>query len=250
MDRAFYPTKMKRFIPALSLVIALNISAQNTIQITEKNSTVVIAANSSIDKVSIAQDDAKTFFDVKNTGSAPQTYKVRRYDMKLDANSSAYFCFGGNCLPADNPNSDPYTLNGGQSTSQIGADQLLEAHLQEMTTSLNHNTIRYTVYNTAVASDSIQFTIQYNRPTAIRENSADNAVKVFPNPSSSGVFNISTSSSGESLEVLNILGSVIYKQKKGAQETQLDLSSLPSGTYFVRLTNSSATRTEKLVISK
>jgi hypothetical protein len=241
---------MKKLIPALTLLIAMNSGAQSTIQITEKNSTVVLAPNSSVDKVTIAQDDAKAFFDVKNTSTSPQTYKIRRYDIQLNANSSAYFCFGGNCLPADNVNSDPYTLNAGQSTSQIGPDQLLEAHLQEMTTSLNQNTIRYTVYNTAIAADSVQFTIHYNRPTAIRENTGDITVKVFPNPSNSGVFNISTAASGESVEVLNILGSVIYKQKKTTADAQIDLSTLPSGSYFLRVSGNYGTRTEKLVISK
>jgi len=76
--------------------------------------------------------------------------------------------------------------------------------------------------------------------------------KLFPNPSSDGVVTVEAISANVTkLEVINILGAVVASQNNLSEnKIKLDLSSLPEGTYFVRIKAGDKITTEKLVISK
>lgn len=78
------------------------------------------------------------------------------------------------------------------------------------------------------------------------------AMNVYPNPAYSMV-NVSVSGAGENaqLGVYDIVGNLVYTQNE-VQNTgySIDLSTLESGIYFVRLTDAKGTIAERLVISK
>ena len=86
----------------------------------------------------------------------------------------------------------------------------------------------------------------YKEPTAGVEDISSNSVKMYPNPSN-GVVNFSSASNEAiGVTVYDLLG----KQVMGAQnvQSQLNISSLNPGMYFVNMTQGSSTSTKKLVV--
>ncbi|MBS1650402.1 MAG: T9SS type A sorting domain-containing protein [Bacteroidetes bacterium] len=76
--------------------------------------------------------------------------------------------------------------------------------------------------------------------------------KLYPNPSNDGLVDLLVSESAASkVEVINTLGALVASQNINENEAniRLNLSTLPAGTYFVRMTTASGFKTEKLVIT-
>jgi hypothetical protein len=77
--------------------------------------------------------------------------------------------------------------------------------------------------------------------------------KLYPNPCVNGIVHVELKNADKgSVEVLNILGSVIASEEKenGLSDVKLDLSALNAGTYFVRYKTGNKMITEKLIIAK
>lgn len=76
--------------------------------------------------------------------------------------------------------------------------------------------------------------------------------KLYPNPSNDGIVTLEPLSLNvNKVEVINILGAIVLVQNSRSEEKiKLDLSSLSTGTYFVRMSSDSKITTEKLIISK
>ncbi len=78
-------------------------------------------------------------------------------------------------------------------------------------------------------------------------------LKLYPNPSNDGNVIIETSAKNYSkIEVITITGALVASQNVAIAEEkiQLNLATLPTGTYFVKITTPTGIITEKLVISK
>lgn len=78
-------------------------------------------------------------------------------------------------------------------------------------------------------------------------------IKLYPNPSTDGVVVVEAATANYTkIEVLNILGAVVASQNNmlAEEKVQLNLATLPTGTYFVRVTSGDKSYTEKLVIAK
>lgn len=74
---------------------------------------------------------------------------------------------------------------------------------------------------------------------------------VYPNPNTTGAVTIEAKNNFTKVEVVNIVGAVVASQNGIlADKVKLDLSTLPQGTYFVRITNGDKVSTEKLIISQ
>jgi hypothetical protein len=86
--------------------------------------------------------------------------------------------------------------------------------------------------------------------TGITSNENSN-VKVYPNPSNDGVFNITLGTvSNAVVRVYNVLGETLLTKNINSKTTTLDLSYLKTGCYFVSIANGKENQTKKLVISK
>jgi hypothetical protein len=71
---------------------------------------------------------------------------------------------------------------------------------------------------------------------------------VYPNPASNQItIETSRTSTGSYLAILNIEGQQLITRQITEPKTQLDISNLPSGVYFVRLTNDKSVVTGKLI---
>lgn len=74
-------------------------------------------------------------------------------------------------------------------------------------------------------------------------------IKIYPNPTSGNIF-IDAGKSVERLSVVNITGSEVIQQENLGENTQIDLGSLPSGVYFVRLMVDGSFITSKVEVVK
>ncbi len=68
----------------------------------------------------------------------------------------------------------------------------------------------------------------------------------FPNPTKNSI-TISNDSVIDTIEITSILGQQILSQKINSLQTELDMRSLPSGMYLVKVTSGEATKTVKIV---
>ena len=73
----------------------------------------------------------------------------------------------------------------------------------------------------------------------INEISQNANLNVFPNPSN-GVFNINSPTLISKIEIMNILGDVIYSAGISAFEFVVDINNQPKGIYFYKLQSASA----------
>ncbi len=87
------------------------------------------------------------------------------------------------------------------------------------------------------------------------ENLVDNLVKLYPNPSETGVFYIVSDqiSGNTSLEVYSIAGKMLYSTnfRIGVNKTfkeEINISFAPKGVYFLKLKNLETTIVKKLII--
>ena len=81
------------------------------------------------------------------------------------------------------------------------------------------------------------------------QNKSTNKLTVYPNPSSTTI-TISTPTTPDNntfLTIYNINGQQLLKRQITEQETVLDVSGLPKGIYFVRVTNDRTVQVGKLV---
>jgi hypothetical protein len=73
-----------------------------------------------------------------------------------------------------------------------------------------------------------------------------NVFKIAPNPVTD-VLQIAATKSIESVTVYNLIGQVIDSKEVNTTSTSLDLSSLPAGTYLVKITADGKSQTQKIV---
>jgi hypothetical protein len=73
-------------------------------------------------------------------------------------------------------------------------------------------------------------------------------LSIYPNPAST-VLNI-VNAEKSSIQVMNMLGQVMYEKSNIAIEEQVNVSSLSQGAYFVRITNGNAVTTSKFVVTR
>ncbi|MFC5271456.1 T9SS type A sorting domain-containing protein [Adhaeribacter terreus] len=88
-----------------------------------------------------------------------------------------------------------------------------------------------------------------NPTNGTKENSLQDLVVVYPNPSS-GIFNLHLPASAQkyTLEITDLTGKTIRKQTSAAGNAQLQLTDLAKGIYVLKITGSANSATRKLII--
>lgn len=130
------------------------------------------------------------------------------------------------------------TVAGTSINTQLSAD-LSNTNVEEI------SDIRVVVF---IQDNSIKQVMQSKQASAsLSAISVDNStVKVYPNPTN-GIVSIATIDALDVI-VFDTLGKQVYSKLAVENGTQLDLSSLNSGVYFMQLQNDSTKKVEKLVI--
>ncbi len=79
---------------------------------------------------------------------------------------------------------------------------------------------------------------------------AQSNFKVFPNPSSTGVFNVKSNAIAEKISVFNHLGLEISVQIPDSKSHNLDLSDMRAGIYILEMDFTEGSKRQKLIISR
>ncbi len=72
--------------------------------------------------------------------------------------------------------------------------------------------------------------------------------RAYPNPSNTGILNLSTTSVPTNIEIISILGSKVIETTTNTTTTRINTSNLPKGVYFVALTFENGQRLTKKII--
>ncbi|MDC1539744.1 T9SS type A sorting domain-containing protein [Flavobacteriaceae bacterium] len=162
------------------------------------------------------------------------TFKVKLVDFKGDG-------YGGPNGRTESELEFPTTLNS-WNTVNLKLSDFTDKGMTEMAD------ISQMIFTTVPGSalvyvDNVYY---YKQATAGVEDISANAVKMYPNPAN-GVVNFSTASNDAlTVSVFDVLG----KQVMDAQnvQSQLNISSLNPGMYFVKMTQGASSATKKLVV--
>ncbi len=85
-------------------------------------------------------------------------------------------------------------------------------------------------------------------PASIRDGSSGyNPIRIFPNPSSDGIFNLQNNAGMLEINVFDMLGNSVWR---GQVDQSLDLSHQPSGVYFVQLSDTVSKDSFRLMITR
>jgi starch-binding outer membrane protein SusE/F len=87
----------------------------------------------------------------------------------------------------------------------------------------------------------------FGAPLLANENFTARTFKVSPNPSSTNWEIVSGSNDIKSVQIVNILGKVVYSNNEVAAKVIVDASDLSNGIYFARVSSDNATETIKLI---
>lgn len=165
-----------------------------------------------------------------------------------DARIWSYW-LNGTSTVSDAPTDDDLRGPGGTSSFFTGADGSWHNYSVTVTAPASGvDGFRFEVRaysGSTVYWDDLSFV---NNNTLSVENNAQNTFKLYPNPTNTGVVNI-TSTSNQAIEVavFDLLGKQVKQQT--LTDNTLNVSDLNSGVYIVRLTQNGASTTKKLVIN-
>ena len=113
-----------------------------------------------------------------------------------------------------------------------------------ITTVLTNGSTYYAV-NVSSGCPSAPFAVTVT--VALGTTGFDNAnFSFYPNPTS-GILNISYSDEITNVTVVNMIGQIIMDRKANQNEVQIDLSTLPASTYFVKVESNGNSKVVKVI---
>ncbi len=80
----------------------------------------------------------------------------------------------------------------------------------------------------------------------IKDHKSD--VKVFPNPLSNGLLNVSTSKNIEQIKIFDVIGKMVHQELNLGTNVKIDLSKLNQGLYLIRVVSSQSSEIKKIII--
>ena len=184
-------------------------------------------------------------FANNNTSIYPLTFPdagTVSFKATVAADAEVYFRFEANPFPDTEPSFN--TTNVTVLATGGPADNVYTVDIPASANTYN-SALMYVATNDVEVSIS-EVKITQNAPTASVDDFATNSVKMYPNPAK-GVVNF-TSASNEVLDVAvyDLLGKEVLRAN--AVQSQLNISSLNPGMYFVNMTQGTTVSTKKLVV--
>jgi hypothetical protein len=258
---------MKKLLLIITSLVVLNFSgsyAQSTLLVTDVangNTTItngmVISRN--VGAYALDQFD----INIKNISSTNRTYKMRmyydqRHVVAAGDSSSPYFCFGSLCYtPNVFTSTKTQSLTPNQDASGVGNP--ISVHYDEAS-SAGMSIIRYRIFEISnPSSDLMEFTVNYNNATAVKNNGSllANVSEVYPSPSNTKAFvnvNAIAAHNNAGVTITNSLGSVVSVKTtdllSGKNTISLDVDNLASGIYFTTITAGNSKIVKKFIINK
>lgn len=84
--------------------------------------------------------------------------------------------------------------------------------------------------------------------TGILEGDFNASINVFPNPSNGDLY--ITNAENSTIQIIDMLGKVVYSSSLVTNNEQLDLSNLSNGSYLARITNENNVATRNIVLAR
>jgi hypothetical protein len=243
----------------------LQLAAQSSLLITNNTTSTPLAPNAVVSMTTTKEATSLVVFDIKNTSGSTKSYHAKRYDVVLNkvqadqTEAAAYFCFAGTCYGANVDSSqNALQLSAGQSASQLqGLYQMLNADLDEAS-SVGFSHVKYTFFNAANRSDSVQISIRYNdTPTGLKDQGNNlTSLSVFPVPAKEKV-NLTVNTvygSVSKLVLFNSIGDKVFEKtvslNTGRTNVEINTEHLSSGIYIVSLGEGTDKISRRIVINK
>jgi hypothetical protein len=105
----------------------------------------------------------------------------------------------------------------------------------------------YTFWVTQTVGDCVSEATEIQVEVTLSTNGFDNAsFRTYPNPVKD-FFNVSYSKEITSISVVNILGQSVIEKAVNATDTQINMTTLPTGSYFVKVTAQGNSKTVKVI---
>jgi hypothetical protein len=117
---------------------------------------------------------------------------------------------------------------------------------------LNYETIDHSPYNGVsyyrLKQVDYDGTVSYSKIEAVNFN-GDGKITIYPNPGT-GFFNIQGLATESEITVDNPLGQTILIKRSFSDSSEIDLSSQPSGVYFIKVNNGNISTSTKIIIHR
>lgn len=136
---------------------------------------------------------------------------------------------------------------GGGLTTYTWTGGVTNATSFQPTTTETYTVSSTGAFNNCVNSDEI--TIVVNPCTSIEEFDGKNQFSIQPNPNN-GVFILHSNFTKSVILIFDITGKKIVEKSTSDYTTQLNLSNLESGVYYIQLAEGNKTLTKKMIITK
>ena len=114
-------------------------------------------------------------------------------------------------------------------------------------TNLNTNEVLLSVDGSeSFSTKTINFCVE-----DLTENGIETAtaMSIYPNPTS-GILNITSNEEIDSVEIFNSIGNTVVSSKVVGNSSAIDMSNLPNGMYFVRVSTANGIETVKVVLER
>ncbi|MBO7653095.1 MAG: T9SS type A sorting domain-containing protein [Bacteroidales bacterium] len=114
-------------------------------------------------------------------------------------------------------------------------------------TNLNTNEVLLSVDGSeSFSTKTINFCVEDLTENAIETATA---MSIYPNPTS-GILNITSNEEIDSVEIFNSIGNTVVSSKVVGNSSAIDMSNLPNGMYFVRVSTANGIETVKVVLER
>ena len=146
------------------------------------------------------------------------------------------FCFGAGCYTFNLYDSNGNGLSGtyGYGTGSASF------------TNLNTDETLLTVGSERFSTKTVNFCVGGST-----ENTIETATEmsIYPNPTS-GMLNVISNEEIDSVEIFNSVGTAVFSSQVACNSSEIDMSNLPNGMYFVRVYTANGIETVKVVLER
>ncbi len=211
------------FIPPATPNLTYTINFQNTGTAVARNIYVLDSIDADLNINSI---------EILSASHGIQVYRL--------PNNTLKFMFANIMLP--DSTSDKYHSHG-YLTFRIKPNTGLAAGTQ-----IKNTGNIYFDYNEPVATNTVLNTIAIS--SGINEIKSFGVLKVAPNPAKDKLVVSISSNGSSSIIITDVLGKIVWLINTTDLQTQINVSDLQDGIYFIKLSQGNATYVEKIIISK
>jgi hypothetical protein len=117
---------------------------------------------------------------------------------------------------------------------------------------LNYQTTDYAPYNGIsyyrLKQTDFDGTVSYSKIIAVNIEGDEN-INIYPNPGT-GIFNIQGFGKESEITVHNPLGQTILIKRTFSDSSEIDLTSQPSGVYYIKTNNGDTSKSTKIILNK